>query len=446
MIKLSEPQLLVHEATKAAPLYNRLFNSVDGVNYTTQPWTNWAGNVSATPERTFHPKTLDDLKVVVREATTHNKKVRCAGSGHSWSAVAATNDYLVDIKSMSHIRTPVKHPQHDWTVTIEMGVLVSDLDDVLRKHNPPLALPSNVVPDVHGPITNARTMSDLVTEMQILNAKGELVTYSEAKDPEAFSAACLNLGLLGIVYTATLKVDIMNTRLRVKDSYPALASIFHGLDAGLKLKEIVLKNDGTEILYWPSKHSARNNDIWVKLWERTTEPAQSQTSLPGHAPMADSPMFASFQVGERVLETPDAMHFEVGDSANSVVDAGCAIKADSDFNNIVRCFNDLVERMRFVKSSNKMMSPVYDQDSEAIYSTTGTPGFDEFSTKVMKNWIEFYNAKPHWAKLWEAVPEMIPYLRHEYGDRLVRFNRIRKEQDPNDMFVNTTFEKFVADF
>lgn len=47
--------------------------------------------------------------------------------------------------------------------------------------------------------------------------------------------------------------------------------------------------------------------------------------------------------------------------------------------------------------------------------------------------------------MWEAVPDVYPYLHRVYGDRLVRFNRIRKDQDPKDMFVNRTFEKLVAD-
>lgn len=53
--------------------------------------------------------------------------------------------------------------------------------------------------------------------------------------------------------------------------------------------------------------------------------------------------------------------------------------------------------------------------------------------------------RPHWPKLWEAVPDVYPYLHRAYGDRLVRFNRIRKDQDPKDMFVNRTFEKLVGD-
>ncbi|KAG0084133.1 hypothetical protein BGZ92_010174, partial [Podila epicladia] len=107
--------------------------------------------------------------------------------------------------------------------------------------------------------------------------------------------------------------------------------------------------------------------------------------------------------------------------------------------------------MRFIKASNKLMSPAYDQDPDAIYcmlnvmAASGTPGFDEYSTKVVADWIQRFNAKPHWPKKWEAVTDVYPYLRREYGDRLVRFNRIRKEQDPMDMFVNRTFEKLVAD-
>ena len=55
--------------------------------------------------------------------------------------------------------------------------------------------------------------------------------------------------------------------------------------------------------------------------------------------------------------------------------------------------------MRFIKASNKIMSPVYDQDPDAIYcmlnvmATSGTPGFEEYSNKVMADWIQRFDAK-----------------------------------------------------
>ncbi|KAF9428454.1 hypothetical protein BGZ94_002331 [Podila epigama] len=471
------------EAAAVQSLYAKsLLHLIDGVAYTTDEWINWGGNVSSKPEKTFHPKTLNDLKVIIREANTHKKKIRCAGSGHSWCAAAISDDYLVNTKEMNKIHDPVQSQEHGWTVTIETGVLVSELDDFLRDHNPPLALPSNVVPGVvryggvlsmgcHGASISSSTMSDMITEMTILNAKGELVTYTEAKDHEAFSAACLNLGLLGIIYTATLKVEVMNTRLRALDSNPSLDALFGGADAGLNLKAMVLKNDSTQFLHWPFKHfgqDTQNDNIWLKQWTRTTEAAQNDDDSATGLPEVDHPFFTSFKVGEQILEIPDAIHFPMGDADTTLVAASVAFKVDADFKNAVEAFKDLVARnyafsksgpslrntvldMRFIKSSNKTLSPVYDQDPDAIYcmltvlAASNTPGFDDFAASCVAHWINRYDAKTQWAKMWENVPQIYSSLRRAYGDRLVRFNRIRQEQDPEDMFVNSTFEPLLAE-
>ncbi|KAK3813672.1 MAG: hypothetical protein JOS17DRAFT_761261 [Linnemannia elongata] len=451
---------------------------VDGVSFSGgDEWTNYGGNQTVQTERLFYPKTLEDLKVIVREARNDNKKVRCVGSGHSWSATAVTPDYMVSVNGMEKIHDPVRAQDGSgWTVTLETGVLVSQLDTFLRRHNPPLALPSQVVPIVvrfgglltmgcHGASLNSRTLSDSITEMTIVNARGELVTYSAAKDPEAFNVACLNLGLLGIIYTATIKVEEMNTRLRMTDSLPTLTSLFEGPQAGLNLKAKILKNDSTEFLYWPYEHfmqPGQNKNIWLKEWERTTEPAEDLKKYEGLPPMVDNPFFSTFQTGTRIMETPDALHFPMGDGVTTVVDVGCAIKADSEFKNICEAVTELIkknwefttskpERMgtaiefRFIKASDKILSPAYDKDPGTIFcminimAASGTPGFEEYSAGIVSSWIHKYNVKPHWPKMWEKVDGIVPYLRREYGDRITRFNRVRKLQDPDDMFVNDTW-------
>jgi FAD/FMN-containing dehydrogenase len=123
---------------------------VDGVSFSGGDiWTNFGGNQTIQSERLFYPRTLEDLKVIVREARENNKKVRCVGSGHSWSSTAMTPDYMVSVNGMDKIHAPVQSKDGSgWTVTLETGVLVSDLDIFLRSHSPPLALPSNVVPPV----------------------------------------------------------------------------------------------------------------------------------------------------------------------------------------------------------------------------------------------------------------------------------------------------------
>ncbi|KAF9348780.1 hypothetical protein BGX26_012849 [Mortierella sp. AD094] len=443
---------------------------IDGVSFSGDSWTNWGKNLTSQPEATFYPNKLEDLKVIVREAKANNKKIRCAGTGHSWCGAAVTDGYLVSVNNMNKIHPP-KETNQGWTVTIETGVTIEELDLALRAHNPPLALPSNVLPTSHGASLNSRTMSDMITELVILNAEGNLVTYSEDKDPEAFNAASLNLGLLGIIYTATLRVEVMNTRLLARDSEPTFEALFDGPDAGLKLKAMILKNDSTEFFHWPFRHFMKpdqNRTVWVKEWERTTEPAEKVNPNLNRPPTVDNPFFSEFHVGERVQEIPDALHFHFGDGVTTVLDAGVGFKVDNDFKNAIAAFSELIEKnwafttsmpermgtaleMRFIKSSNKILSPAYDQDPEAIYcminvmAASGTPGFEEYAEGIVANWIEKYNAKPHWPKLWESVPGVIPYLRREYGDRLVRFNRVRKTQDPNDMFLNNTWKPLMQD-
>lgn len=196
---------------------------------------------------------------------------------------------------------------------------------------------------------NARTLSDTITEMTIVNARGELVTYSEAKDPEAFNVACLNLGLLGIIYTATIKVEPMNIRLRVTDSYPTLESLFVGPQAGPALKARILKNDSTEFLYWPFQQFMKpdqNKNIWVKEWERTSEPAEDLKKYEGLPPMVDNPFFSTLHTGSKVMEIPDALHFPIGDGVTTVVDAGCAFKVDANFKNACEAITELVKLVR----------------------------------------------------------------------------------------------------
>lgn len=55
--------------------------------------------------------------------------------------------------------------------------------------------------------------------------------------------------------------------------------------------------------------------------------------------------------------------------------------------------------MRIIKASKKMMSPLYDEDPEALYclvnimAPTDTPGFEDYSAGIVREWIQKYNAK-----------------------------------------------------
>jgi hypothetical protein len=57
-------------------------------------------------------------------------------------------------------------------------------------------------------------LPDLVHSVKILDANGNVNVFSKDVNPVEFSAATVNLGLLGIIYSYTLRVEPM-FKLRV---------------------------------------------------------------------------------------------------------------------------------------------------------------------------------------------------------------------------------------
>ncbi|KAG0055291.1 hypothetical protein BGZ83_009049 [Gryganskiella cystojenkinii] len=468
-------------------------------------FTNWGGNQSFKPTEILNPKTLDDLVDIIHKAQKTGKNIRAVGSGHSWSSTSVTDGYLVQMNKMQKNFDPVYNTQLGcWTVELETGVLVKDLDDALRLHNPPLALPSNVVLDsvryggilslgCHGAGTHTRTLSDLVSEVKIVDATGSMNTFSVERNPEEFSAACVNLGLLGLIYTYTMRVEPM-FKMHMTDTYPPLSDYFSSPKlSGPKLKAMVLANDSTEIFYWPfnTPGLGKSNDhIWIKQWQRTKDlpvtvspnkEALSKLSqgyetefgdhlyefmaaVPSSAPFVNCLLFKSMggKDTESVLEAPDAIHYQAGIDNLPCVDLEMALKVNEDFSNVVVAWNFVIDQlyeyakrgefplnltleMRFVKASNLLMSAAYDEDPNAIYcmieilSVKNTKGFDEFASMIAKFWMDQFNARPHWAKMWEYVPGIVPYLRKQSGTRYDRFETVRRKYDPAGMFMNATF-------
>jgi FAD/FMN-containing dehydrogenase len=127
---------------------NGLLDTILHPHHDKPAWTNWAKNQSCHPTEIFNPETLEELTKIVFMAKADGKKIRCAASGHSWSSSSVTDGYLVVVNKMEKVHTPIwDNDLKSWTVRIETGVLVKDLDDKLRQNDPPLTLPSNVVLD-----------------------------------------------------------------------------------------------------------------------------------------------------------------------------------------------------------------------------------------------------------------------------------------------------------
>ncbi|KAF9931241.1 hypothetical protein FBU30_010566 [Linnemannia zychae] len=500
-------------------------------------WKNYMGNQTCNPEQIFSPATLEDLINIVYLARNNSKKIRCVGSGKSFSSCSVTDGYLVKTHKLKKIHGARKlsnveidavanitgYPISEvslqdsgtgtlgtrdvWVVTFESGINIRDLDEWLRKHEPPLALPSNVVMDTHGAATHSRTLSDLIHELTIVDSNGDLQTLSSTDGTRAdeFSAACVSLGLMGIIYTYTLRVEPMDLRLRTIDSLERMTDYFpipsdpntvpdEEADrlAGQKLREVVLNNDQSQFIYWPyhaKRLSPQNDKLWIKKWQRTDAPrnygklqqitksvwryvltrigTKMQLIRPKFPQMTPLISYISYKfTGEeckKVHEVPDAIHF-YGRSTEllRLLAPEFAFKCDDDFVNVIHAWRYVVEQaysyakrgefpvhlleMRFMRSSSSLMSNLYDSDPNAIYCTLEIVDFNGikdskvFFNDICQYWMKNFDARPHWAKIWESIDNIEQHLLDINGDRIQKFNTIRKKYDPDNMFLTKIFK------
>ena len=205
---------------------------------------NWGRTVRNTPAVTFIPRTKHGVREIVRWARANNRTVRAAGYRHSWSDVfSADGEVLISMLPLDVVEhlpasEPAIDPRNELQGIRVVGTVQEDgvtkalcrigaatTNEQFRrwcvdKHggNSRWAIPLNVImveitwggsnaQICHGAGLRHKTLSDLVAEVEFVNAHGDLQTVS---DPALLKAAAGCFGLLGIVTSLTLKLDKMS--------------------------------------------------------------------------------------------------------------------------------------------------------------------------------------------------------------------------------------------
>ncbi len=75
-----------------------IINGIKGKRF-----TNWAKTFSCDPTLYFEPKTVDELKEILKLADSNEKTIKIVGFGHSPSSIACTNDYMISLKYFDRI-------------------------------------------------------------------------------------------------------------------------------------------------------------------------------------------------------------------------------------------------------------------------------------------------------------------------------------------------------
>jgi hypothetical protein len=109
---------------------------------------------------------------------------------------------------------------------------------------------------------------------------------------------------------------------------------------------------------------------------------------------------------------------------------------------------NVVMNVRFINNSNCWLSPAFGEGHTCyieILSRNKQAHWKYFSGQVAQDWLKLPQARPHWAKEFQHIPNIIPYLKTAYGENIARFNQIRDQLqvDPENMFVNSTLREIL---
>jgi L-gulonolactone oxidase len=172
-------------------------------------WTNWAGNVRATPRTMVRPGSITELRAAVVEAARRGETVRVAGAGHSFAPLCATNGTLLELSRLSGVeRVDVTTGE----ATIWAGTRIADLGEPLLARERALAnqgdidrqaIAGAVSTGTHGTGRKHGSFSAAVRAVELMRPDGEPVTI-DTTEPERLRAASLSLGLLGVLTRVTL--------------------------------------------------------------------------------------------------------------------------------------------------------------------------------------------------------------------------------------------------
>lgn len=373
-------------------------------------WVNQVTNQVCRPTGFIEPASLQELKSTVKNIASKGIHIRIAGNGFSVSPIVCSDGYLLSLNRLNKV---LNVDLDSLIVKVEGGIEVKDLNEQLAIYG--LCLPNQAAIDelslagaistgAHG-TGHTGSFSSFVKSLELIDANGELVYLSAESDPEAFLAAKLGLGALGVIYSIEVQcVPIFY----VKESNGELA--FEEFIENYKA--LFVENDFIQF-----STDFNNPSVKYKMWSKSSK--DELGSIEGYRALAwfdlnwmDQNPFAEFDIPLnfvpeffRILSEynskKDVVLFEIG--------------------------------IRFVEQENALLSTAWEGPIAAIHLEVenGVHNYEWY--RELQDLLLAIKCRPHWGKI-----GFVDYARGKelYEDRLDRFIEVKKRLDPNGIFSN----------
>ncbi|WP_330478808.1 FAD-binding protein [Streptomyces platensis] len=432
---------------------------------TTGPWRNWAGNVTARPTRSVAPASTEELAAAIRTAASDGLTVKAAGTGHSFTPVAATDGLLIRPERMTGVRTVDREA---GTVTVAAGTPLKHLNATLASHGLSLTNMGDIMEQTvsgaaatgtHGTGRDSASVAAQITALELVTADGSVLTCSADENPEVFTAARLGLGALGVISELTFAVE-PEFLLTAREEPMPFGEVADRFD------ELVAENEHFEFYWFPhtgSCNTKRNNRSqgpaappgkvsgWIEdellsngvFQLACTVGRAVPAAIPGIAKISSRALSARTytDIPYKVFTSPRRVRFLEMEYA---LPRTAAVAALGELKALVERSDFKVSfpvEVRTAPADDLPLSTASGRDTVyvAVHMFRGTPHQAYFA--AAERIMTAHGGRPHWGKLHTRDAA---YLADAYP-RFGEFTALRDRLDPERRFANPYLRRVLGD-
>ncbi len=422
---------------------------------------NWAENIQWNPSEIAYPSSEIEIQQVVLKAVNSNKKIRTIGTGHSFTALSQTSQVLVSLDKYQGVIS-VNKEKHQATVKggtklkllgellFNEGLAMENLGDIDSQ-----SIAGAISTGTHGTGTAFGSISTQVIGLKFINGKGEVIACSSTKNEQLFKAASLSLGCLGIITEITIQC-IPTYKLALQNGRENIHDVLDTLDQRNK------ENRNFEFFWIPytdtawtkttniAEEAEPDKDNFLNYWtEFVLEnhvfklacefaryfPSQNKTVAKITA--ANISTIKKVYYSHKIFATPRIVKFR---EMEYNVPSETYIDVFKDIQNLVnkKKFNiHFPIENRWVKGDDLLLSPAYKRDSTYIACHVYNKKEYKSYFTALEEIFRAYDGRPHWGKMNTLKTNDISTMYPKF----TTFMELRKEHDPNKVFINPYLEK-----
>jgi FAD/FMN-containing dehydrogenase len=420
-------------------------------------WQNWAGNVRFNPKEVGQPRNTEEVIDLIKSG----RKIRCVGTGHSWSELIPSGDVLVNTDALNRI---VDLDTVANTATIQAGAKLENLNVELWERGYAFknigsiarqSLAGAISTGTHGSGINYQILASMVRSFKMVTGIGEVIELDREKDKERFHTALVSMGMLGIITEMTIDVDPkfnLHEKSGIMNFDEVCDNILDWVNEHNHIKMWWFPHTDKMMVYRYNRTYEPVNDTWFRqklmdewvsvyfyrmmLWWGNRKPSRRQFINDKIL----TPFLADVDRIERSYKVFNVPEPPIHRETEGAFDINLTPTVLREYRKMVEQrghYINFIQEIRFVKGDEHALSPCYGRDSVYVgcYNADNN-GWNELLSDFEETVGTPYQGRPHWGKEFNVGAD---YLKNAYP-KWDDFQQLRAELDPNGQFRNSMLE------